>query len=67
MTYQTSFKHVFKWVAYGISTLVGYLMPNVLFIYIYIYIYSLGQNYGALMKNRNYDSNLYIQKLQIVE
>ena len=23
-------------------------------------IYSLGQNYGASMKNRNYDSNLYI-------
>ena len=24
---------------YGISTIVGYLMPNLLYIYIYIYIY----------------------------
>ena len=31
---------------YGISTIIGYLMPNTLFINIYIYIYDLVGFYG---------------------
>ena len=34
-------------VFYGISTLVGYLMPNPVYIYIYIYIYIAGNSVSS--------------------